>query len=57
VQASKEIKQWINHACKVMGKKNGVVPFLWEDYLMENMMFTSKKNYKRNKRINIEETI
>jgi hypothetical protein len=55
VQASKEIKQWINHARKVMGKKNGVVPFLCEDYLMENMMFTSKKNYKRNKRINLDE--
>lgn len=56
MKASKEIKQWINNERSARGKKNGVVRLLWEDWRMELKDENSKKNYKRDKKVNVDAT-
>lgn len=47
MQASQEVKDWISKERKRRGKKNGVIPFLWDDIGMELRDINSKKNYSR----------
>lgn len=52
MQAPKEVKQYVNRARRRAGKKNGVVKHLFEHYSWEILFVRSKKNYKRNKKVN-----
>jgi len=52
VKAPKEIKNWINQrrkreANKKGGRKNGVVPWLWDAPDVEVMMAKNKRKYNR----------
>jgi hypothetical protein len=51
MKAPKEVKRWISRQRRLDGKKNGVVPFLWENIWMGLKLVTSKKNHRRENRI------
>ena len=51
MKAPKEIKRWISGQKRSGAKKNGVVPFLWENIWMGLKLVTSKNNYRRSKRV------
>lgn len=47
MKASKEVRQWVNNRRSHNGKKNGVVPWLWDAPNMEVKDSNSKKLYSR----------
>ena len=47
MKASKEIRSWVNRQRSRLGKKNGVVSWLWDAPDMEIKDSNSKKNYNR----------
>lgn len=49
MKGSKETRNWVNQRRKQSGKKNGVVPWLWDAPDVERMDANNKRRYKRNK--------
>lgn len=47
MQASNEVKRWVAKHRSRLGKKNGVVSWLWDAPDMEVKDANSKKNYDR----------
>jgi hypothetical protein len=51
MRGPKEVRRWVSRQRGHSGKKNGVIPFLWENIWMGLKLVTSKKNYRREKRV------
>jgi hypothetical protein len=54
MHAPKEIRRWVNRRRHHDGKPNGRVSWLWDAPPMELKLDRSKKNYRRNKRVDLQ---